>query len=133
MARRTIQRDWHVNNPKVGSRAAVAVRVPIPRPAQLGLISRLRRNAAEKGLGIESMMRVWVKAVLLICIGLTVASCAATTIADSIPAWAGGLPPGVPPRPGTPEYEEYRYRLTHPQAAPADDTQTRDAKSRTVN
>jgi hypothetical protein len=25
-----------------------------------------------------------------------------------IPEWAGGLPKGVPPRPGTPEYEAHR-------------------------
>ena len=78
------------------------------------------------------MMRGWIKAILLLCIGLTVSSCAAT-IADSIPVWAGGLPPGIPPRPGTPEYEQYRYRLTHPQAAPADDAQARDAKARAAN
>ena len=27
---------------------------------------------------------------------------------DIIPEWAGGLPKGVPPRPGTPEYEAHR-------------------------
>jgi hypothetical protein len=29
-------------------------------------------------------------------------------VIDMIPEWAGGLPKGVPPRPGTPEYEAYR-------------------------
>jgi hypothetical protein len=28
-------------------------------------------------------------------------------VVDAIPQWAGGLPAGVPPRPGTPEYDEY--------------------------
>jgi hypothetical protein len=28
-----------------------------------------------------------------------------------IPEWAGGLPKGVPPRPGTPEYEAYRKSI----------------------
>jgi hypothetical protein len=26
---------------------------------------------------------------------------------DYIPQWLGGLPPDVPPRPGTPQYDEY--------------------------
>lgn len=29
------------------------------------------------------------------------------TVADSIPHWAGGLPPGVPPRPTDPKYAAY--------------------------
>jgi len=29
-------------------------------------------------------------------------------VIDMIPEWAGGLPKGVPPRRGTPEYEAYR-------------------------
>ena len=35
-------------------------------------------------------------------------------MADAIPVWAGGLPSGAPPRPGTAEYDEYikeRQRL----------------------
>jgi hypothetical protein len=31
-----------------------------------------------------------------------------------IPEWAGGLPKGVPPRPGTPEYEVYRKGVDEP-------------------
>jgi hypothetical protein len=65
------------------------------------------------------MIGGWARAMLLVCLALTLASCAAT-IADNLPVWAGGLPAGVPPRPGTPEYEEYRQTLTHPQVAPAD-------------
>jgi len=44
------------------------------------------------------------------------ASCASGThkIVDMIPEWAGGLPKGVPPRPGTPEYEVYRKGVDEP-------------------
>jgi hypothetical protein len=33
------------------------------------------------------------------------------TVTDSIPHWAGGLPPGVPPRPDDPKYAEYLEKL----------------------
>jgi hypothetical protein len=39
---------------------------------------------------------------------------------DYIPMWAGGLPPDAPPRPGTPQYDEYmkeRERLRQMPAA----------------
>lgn len=42
--------------------------------------------------------------------GLLTGSCASTGnnfIADNLPAWAGGLPPGTPPREGAPGYNEY--------------------------
>ena len=42
--------------------------------------------------------------------GLLTGSCASTGnnfIADNLPAWAGGLPPGTPPRQGAPGYNEY--------------------------
>jgi hypothetical protein len=29
-------------------------------------------------------------------------------VADRTPEWLGGMPKGVPPRPGTPEYEAFR-------------------------
>jgi hypothetical protein len=32
-------------------------------------------------------------------------------IGEAIPTWAGGMPKNLPPRPGTPEYEEYKNRL----------------------
>lgn len=38
-------------------------------------------------------------------------------IGDHVPQWAGGLPKDLPPRPGTPEYEDYRNRLERPPAA----------------
>ena len=47
------------------------------------------------------------------------------SIADNLPEWAGGLPKGTPPRPGSPGYEAYLRSLggdrtgTAPPAAPA--------------
>jgi hypothetical protein len=43
----------------------------------------------------------------------------AAGISDTLPHWAGGLPPDVPPRPGTAKYEEFmrereRKRLEAP-------------------
>lgn len=47
-------------------------------------------------------------------------------VGDALPQWAGGLPKDVPPRPGTPEYEEYRRKLTEPKpAAPSEQEQTK--------
>lgn len=42
------------------------------------------------------------------------------TLADKVPQWAGGLPADAPPRPGTPQYDEYmreRERLRQMPAA----------------
>jgi hypothetical protein len=38
---------------------------------------------------------------------------------DYIPQWAGGLPPGVPPRRGTPEYDEYMKERERKRLEPA--------------
>jgi hypothetical protein len=55
---------------------------------------------------------------ILICLGPVLASCGGFggVVADSIPHWAGGLPPDVPPRPGAPGYEQY---IAHQNAAQA--------------
>ena len=47
-----------------------------------------------------------IRRIALLILGTALASCASGThkIVDMIPEWAGGLPKGVPPRPGTPEY-----------------------------
>ena len=37
----------------------------------------------------------------------SISSFLAGGMADLIPAWAGGLPPDAPPRPGTAQYDEY--------------------------
>jgi hypothetical protein len=54
----------------------------------------------------------------LALIGLALATCSlggcgtingylANGMGDYVPHWAGGLPPDVPPRPGTAKYEEF--------------------------
>jgi hypothetical protein len=37
----------------------------------------------------------------------SISSFLAPIMADHLPAWAGGLPEGAPPRPGDPRYQEY--------------------------
>src|SRR5262245_19676810 len=53
-----------------------------------------------------------IRLIALVIIGIALVSCASGSyeanvgkVVDMIPEWAGGLPKGVPPRPGTPEYE----------------------------
>jgi hypothetical protein len=46
--------------------------------------------------------------------GLLLSACATSTsnfIADTLPEWAGGLPPDAPPRPGTPGYQAYLQQI----------------------
>jgi hypothetical protein len=64
---------------------------------------------------------------LLLIVGcLALASCASSSqqslynAIDMIPHWAGGEPPGIPPRPGTPEYEAYQARRAQEAARPKD-------------
>ncbi|MTV15099.1 MULTISPECIES: hypothetical protein [Bradyrhizobium] len=40
-------------------------------------------------------------------------------MADTIPAWAGGLPADAPPRPGTPEYDKFMQDRERKRLAPA--------------
>jgi hypothetical protein len=50
--------------------------------------------------------------IALLVLGTALASCSGSgTIADRVPAWAGGLPKDVPPRPGMPEYDAHKERL----------------------
>jgi hypothetical protein len=44
-------------------------------------------------------------------------------IADMIPYWMGGLPPGVPPRRGTSEYEAWQAERAREAARPKETTQ----------
>jgi hypothetical protein len=49
----------------------------------------------------------------------------AAGVTDAIPQWAGGLPPDVPPRPGTAKYDEFmreRERKRLEPAPPKDET-----------
>ena len=40
-------------------------------------------------------------------------------VVDTIPQWAGGLPAGVPPRRGTPEYDAYMQERERKRLEPA--------------
>jgi hypothetical protein len=55
-----------------------------------------------------------IRTLVLFAIALSTASCAGGFIGDHVPQWAGGLPKDLPPRPGSPNYQEYRDRLEHP-------------------
>jgi hypothetical protein len=59
-------------------------------------------------------------ALMVLGLGLLLGSCGpvAGFTADHWPHWAGGLPEGTPPRPGTPGYDDY---IAHrqPDAEPA--------------
>ena len=67
-------------------------------------------------------------------LGLLVASCSSMSsfVADTLPPWAGGLPEGTPPRPGTPAYDAYLKSISgneptraDPGAKPADNPPVR--------
>jgi hypothetical protein len=64
----------------------------------------------------EETHAVMIRPLALMMLGTAVASCATYDanvgkVVDMIPEWAGGLPKGVPPRPGTPEYEAHRKSI----------------------
>lgn len=68
--------------------------------------------------------------------GLLVASCSSMggLIGDNLPTWAGGLPPGTPPRQGEPGYDAYLKSIRNEQptsaaAAKAADTSQPPAAS----
>jgi hypothetical protein len=63
--------------------------------------------------------------------GLLVASCSSVSsfVADTLPAWAGGLPAGTPPRAGTPEYEAYWKSLSGNEPLRANPANPAPAKS----
>jgi hypothetical protein len=51
---------------------------------------------------------------IVLLTGLALGSCASVsaTVSDHWPTWAGGMPKDVPPRPGSPGYDEF---LVHQQ------------------
>jgi hypothetical protein len=70
-------------------------------------------------------MRI-VSVIAVVVCGWLVGSCGSTGsfIGDNLPPWAGGLPAGTPPRPGTPGYDAYWKSVSgseagQPPAAPA--------------
>jgi hypothetical protein len=55
------------------------------------------------------IIRYFVAALLLLCLGVSLGSCSPFSgyVSDHWPHWAGGMPDGVPPRPGTPGYDQF--------------------------
>jgi len=55
------------------------------------------------------------KVLIVLCLGAALGSCGsiASFTSDYWPHWAGGEPAGIPPRKGTPGYDEY---IAHQQA-----------------
>jgi hypothetical protein len=43
----------------------------------------------------------------------------ADTMGDYVPQWAGGLPPDVPPRPGSAKYDEFMQERERKRLGPA--------------
>jgi hypothetical protein len=70
----------------------------------------------------ESCIPMLWRALALWLFAVALASCTSGgTIADMVPHALGGLPKNAPPRPGTPEYEDYRKRIegqTDPKTEP---------------
>jgi len=67
---------------------------------------------------------------LAIALAVTLASCGlggcgyineklAAGMSDAIPQWAGGLPAGAPPRPGTAKYDEFMQERERKRLEPA--------------
>jgi hypothetical protein len=53
-----------------------------------------------------------VRIAALLIAGLALAGCASGgKVGEILPEWAGGYPKDLPPRPGTPEYDEFRQKL----------------------
>lgn len=71
------------------------------------------------------MLSTRARVLLLMAMALALGGCGAvntrlsSVLADYVPLWAGGLPPGVPPRPGTVEYEEYSKKIQAESVQPA--------------
>ena len=56
---------------------------------------------------------------LILCVlFLTVSGCASGPHVADMPHAIGGLPPGVPPRPGTPEYDAWQAERAKEAARP---------------
>ena len=51
--------------------------------------------------------------VLVVCTGLGSCASFSSYVSDRWPSWAGGMPSDVPPRPGTPGYNQF---IAHGQA-----------------
>lgn len=77
------------------------------------------------------------RALLILLLAISLSGCGSissflgTTLADYIPAWAGGLPKDAPPRPDDPRYQQYleEQRAKRDVSKPGD--QTADKSSET--
>jgi hypothetical protein len=68
-------------------------------------------------------------AALLLSLGLAACSSFSNTVSDAWPTWAGGMPKDVPPRVGTPGYEEF---IAHQQSRAATPTASAEATPATA-
>ena len=63
---------------------------------------------------------IWIiRSLLLLSAGLMLTACApvSAVVADNVPTWLGGMPKDVPPRRGTPEYDELMKKRAEDAAA----------------
>jgi hypothetical protein len=72
----------------------------------------------------KSLLRISTLVVLaLVACGLsgcgTINANLAAGVSDTLPHWAGGMPPDVPPRPGTAKYDEYMKERERKRLEPA--------------
>lgn len=80
-----------------------------------------RAPASSRQAAAPVIVRRSIAAAVMLCAGAMLASCAGTSnedafsafVADHWPHWAGGMPSDVPPRPGTPGYNQF---IAHGQA-----------------
>ena len=57
--------------------------------------------------------------IFMFLLGLSLSGCTGGNfVADTMPHWMGGLPEGVPPRRGTPEYDEWMAKRAEEAARP---------------
>ena len=78
--------------------------------------SQARFNRRGRGATLATdMIKRLLTPTTVLGLGLALGSCGsmAGAVADHWPHWAGGLPEGIPPRPGTPGYDDY---VAHRQA-----------------
>lgn len=61
----------------------------------------------------------FIRSLLLLSTVSMLTSCApvSAVVADNVPTWLGGMPKGVPPRRGTPEYDEWMKKRAEDAAA----------------
>ena len=80
---------------------------------------------ANFGIGAPVRARHFTTIAALALVGLAVCGCASINekigpgIGDMLPHWAGGLPPDVPPRRGTPQYDAYMKEREKKRLEPA--------------